>query len=524
MWCNVFIVFLVMKEVSTMVKKEHERTPIFEAVLNYVQEETIPFHVPGHKQGKGLPEYKEFLGKNAFQIDLTCMEDLDNICNPTTAILEAQQLAAETYGSDYAYFLVNGTTGAIQGMIMAVCQPGDKIIIPRNVHKSAINGLILSGATPIYIEPEINENFGMAMGVSPEQIESALSCHPDAKAVFVINPTYYGIASNLKKIVEIAHNYKVPVLVDEAHGAHLKFNKKLPMSAMEAGADLSAVSTHKLAGSMTQSSMLLLKEGLVDHKRVKAVLNLTQTTSPSYILLVSLDFSRKQMAFSGENLVDNTFKIAQWMREKISNISGLELVDENLINNRGCYAIDLTKVTINVKRLGLSGYEVEKILRQKYHIQVELSDLYNVIFLVSIGDDYEVAAKVIAALEEIAIVNANSNAIKYGFNIPFLPEVAVTPQQAFYSETKVVAIEDAVGEISAESIMAYPPGIPIICPGERITRELIDYIKLLKMEHADLQGTEDSQINNIKVLNNRLVLVSNQGALVNQTECNMELR
>ncbi len=506
-----------------MFRKEHEKTPIFNAVLNYVNTNTIPFHVPGHKQGKGLPELQEYLGKNIFNIDLTCMEDLDNICNPSSSILEAQQLAANAYGADHAFFLVNGTTCGIQGMIMAVCQPGDKIIIPRNVHKSAISGLILSGAIPVYLEPEINENFGMAMGITGEQVDLALQHHPDAKAVFLINPTYYGVASNIKQIVEIAHSYKVPVLVDEAHGAHLSFNDTLPLSAMESGADLAAVSTHKLAGSMTQSSMLLLNEGLIDPKRVKAVLNLTQTTSPSYILLVSLDFSRKQMALYGQELVKKTIDLANWMRQEISTIAGIELVDDKLINGRGCFAIDPTKVTINVKRLGLSGYEVEKILRKDYNIQVELSDLYNVIFLVSIGDDYGSGIKVVNALKEIAARKTNNNVIKYGFTIPNLPEVAVTPQQAFYSDTKSIPFKDANGEISAESIMAYPPGIPIICPGERITQDLIDYVELLKMENAELQGTEDPKINYIKVLSNRLVLVPDNKTS-SQTELNCEMR
>jgi arginine/lysine/ornithine decarboxylase len=500
---------------------EQDKTPIFQVVQNYVNNKIIPFHVPGHKQGKGLPELRDFFGENVFNIDLTCMEDLDNICNPTSAIHEAQQLAAKTYGADHAYFLVNGTTCGIQGMIMSVCQPGDKIIIPRNVHKSAISGLILSGAIPVYLEPEINENFGMAMGINPEQVENALRCHPDAKAVFVINPTYYGIASDLRRIVKIAHGFDVPVLVDEAHGAHLAFSDQLPCSAMEAGADLTAVSTHKLTGSMTQSSMLLLKEGLVSQKRIKAVLNLTQTTSPSYILLVSLDFSRKQMALHGKEIVTNSIGLALWMRGEIADIPGLELIDESLVNNSGCYAIDPTKVTVNVKRLGMSGYEVEQVLKHKYKIQVELSDLYNVIFLVSVGDDFEAGSKVVDALKEISSLKSSINVIKYGFSIPALPEVVVTPQQAFYSDTNLVTLEDALGEISAESVMAYPPGIPIICPGERITQDIIDYIKLLKAENADLQGTEDQDINKIKVLNNRLVLVpsiSNTTA-VNELGC-----
>lgn len=481
--------------------QRQQHTPVFNAVKKYYQDGTVSFVVPGHKQGKGLPEFRDYVGDNVLGIDLTCFPDTDNICNPRGVIAEAQALAAEVYGADHAYFLVNGTTAGIQAMIMAVCEPGDKVILPRNAHKSALGGLILSGARPVYIEPEMSQDFGISMGVTPEKIEWALHQHPDAKAVFVINPNYYGTASHLAKIVEIAHSFGVPVIVDEAHGAHLKFNGELPLSAMEAGADLAASSTHKLMGSLTQSSMLLLKEGLVEAKRVKAVLNLTQTTSPSYILLSSLDVARKQMALHGRELVARALKMTQWVRQELQKIPGLRLFGQDLVGTPGCFAFDPTKVTVNVQGLGLSGYEMENILRHEFKLQVELSDLYNVIFLVTIGDTWDSVGYLVDSVRKIASRRKKGNVLKFCPPLPEIPQLVVSPREAFYSSTRVMKLQEAAGEISAESIMAYPPGIPLICPGERITQEIIDYVNILKQERADLQGPEDPQLNYIKVLN-----------------------
>lgn len=489
--------------------QRQQQTPVFDAVKKYYQEGTVSFVVPGHKQGRGIAEFREYVGENVLGIDLTCFPDTDNICNPRGVIAEAQALAAEVYGADHAFFLVNGTTSGIQAMIMAVCEPGDKIILPRNAHKSALGGLILSGACPVYVEPEINQDFGISMGVTPEKIEWALHQHPDAKAVFIINPNYYGTASDLVRIVEIAHSFGVPVIVDEAHGSHFKFNRELPISAMEAGADLAASSTHKLMGSLTQSSMLLLKEGLVDPKRVKAVLNLTQTTSPSYILLSSLDVARKQMALKGEEMVAGVVEMSRWVRQELKKIEGLRLFGEGLVGRPGCYAFDPTKVTVNVQGLGMSGYEMENILRTEFKLQVELSDLYNVIFLITIGDSWESVSYLVDCVREIASRRKAGKVIKFCPPLPEIPQMVVSPREAFYSSTRVLELQKAAGEISAESIMAYPPGIPLICPGEKITQEIIDYVNILKQENADLQGTEDPQINYIKVINlaasNRMV-------------------
>ncbi|MBZ4687542.1 MAG: arginine decarboxylase [Clostridia bacterium] len=489
--------------------RKQQETPIFTAVKNYVNDNTIPFHVPGHKQGRGCEELTQFLGYNTMSIDLTCFPDTDNILNPKGVIKEAQELAAQTFGADKCFFLTNGTTCGIQAMIMSVCKPGDKIIIPRNAHKSTFGGLVLSGALPIYIRPEYSERFGISMGVTPEAIEATLQEHPDTKAVFVINPNYYGTASNLKKIVEICHKREIPVLVDEAHGGHLHLSDKLPPSAMELGADLSASSTHKLLGSLTQSSMLFLREGLIDSQTVKSTLNITQTTSPSYILLSSLDVARKQIALHGREMVAKALYLAELCRKEIARIPGLELFEPEH-PSPGCYSFDITKITVNVQNLGMSGYEVEALLRSKYHIQVELSDLYNVMFLISLADNEETIAYLVKALKDIVSSRNTRNVVKYCPPWPVIPPMSVSPQQARYSTTKTVPLEEAVGEVSAETIMAYPPGIPIVCPGEYITSEIVDYVKILKSENADLQGTEDPEIQRIKVLKSAFTLIEEE--------------
>ena len=489
---------------------DQNKTPLFDALMNYVNEGTIPFHVPGHKQGRGNKVLTSILGSTTMAMDLTCMEDLDNICNPKSVIKEAEKLAADAYKADNAFFLVNGTTSGIQAMIMSVCNPGDKIILPRNAHKSAIGGIIISGAHPIYIEPEIDHFLGIAMGVTPVKVREALELHPDAKAVFVINPTYYGIASNLKEIVNITHSFDVPVLVDEAHGAHLAFHEDLPMSAMEAGADLAASSTHKLVGSLTQSSILLHQGNLINPEYVKSVLNLTQTTSPSYILLASLDIARKEMVLHGKERLLQTIELTRKAKEELGKIPGIYVLDTDILNSDGKYALDPIKLVINVRDLGFSGFEIERILRKKHHIQLELSDLFNIIALVTIGDDENTINTFINAFKEIVSTRPLNKILRYSLDLPDLPEQKVLPQQAFYGETHLVSLAEAEGEISAEMIMAYPPGIPLICPGEKITKEIIEYIQLLHTEEAELQGTQDPKVRNIKVLSHRLVLLKNQ--------------
>lgn len=481
--------------------RRQERTPIFDAVRRYVDDGVLPFHVPGHKQGRGLPAFREYVGERVMAMDLTCVPGLDNICNPTGVIREAEDLAAEALGAERAFFLVNGTTSGIQAMLMAVCSPGDEVILPRNAHKSATGGLILSGARPVYVNPTVDREFGISTGITPEAVGQALSQHPHARAVFVINPNYYGTASNLREIVRVAHSFGVPVCVDEAHGAHFPFHPDLPPSAMEAGADLAASSAHKLLGSLTQSSFLLLQGNLISAERVKAVLNLTQTTSPSYILLCSLDVARQQMALRGREIMESILQLALRARRELAEVEGLRLLDAEVVGRPGCFALDPTKITMNVRKLGISGYQAEKLLRRRFGLQVELSDLYNVLVLVTLGDDEGTVSRLVHSFRSLAGLRPRKNVVRFLPPLPEIPELLLSPREAFYGESRSVPLEEAVGEVSAEAIMAYPPGIPLVCPGEVVTREIVDYVQALKQEEAELNGPEDPCLERLRVVN-----------------------
>lgn len=478
-----------------------ESTPILDALKNYMHENTISFHVPGHKHGAGNPEFTEFIGKNAMNIDLTIMPDLDSIMHPAGVIKDAETLAAEAFGADRAFFLVNGTSSGIQAMIMAACREGDKILLPRNAHKSAISSIILSGAEPVYIRPEISKDYGIAMGITMSETSNVIRKNPGAKALFIINTTYYGVASPLLELAKLAHENNMAVLVDEAHGAHLAFHESLPHSAMEAEADLSASSTHKLAGSLTQSSMLFLKGERFSPEYVKSILNISQTTSPSYILLASLDSARKNMALRGRELVARAVNLAQWARYKINHIRGLRCMGSEVLEFGQGFALDPTKLCINVKELGITGYTAAKILREKYRIQVELSDYYNILAVVSIGDTKSTVSALVKALAAMAGDLGASKKIKPP-HVPELPipELALLPKEAFFSEKRPHDFKESYGRISGEMIMAYPPGIPIICPGEIITRDIINEILMLKEAGGLVQGMQDRQLNYINVI------------------------
>ncbi|MFG6116817.1 aminotransferase class I/II-fold pyridoxal phosphate-dependent enzyme [Halobacillus sp. MO56] len=478
------------------------KTPLFSGLLAHMEKNPIQFHIPGHKKGKGMDEeFRHFIGDNALSIDLINIEPLDDLHHPHGIIKEAQDLAAEAFGADYTFFSVQGTSGAIMTMVMSVCHPGDKIIVPRNVHKSVTTAIIFSGATPVFIHPELDEQLGISHGITPEAVNRALEAHPDAKGVLVINPTYFGIAADLKKIVEVAHNYDVPVLVDEAHGVHIHFHDKLPLSAMQAGADLAATSVHKLGGSMTQSSVLNLKEGLVSHERVQAVLSMLTTTSTSYLLLASLDTARRQLAIKGKDMIDTTIVLAEKTRKAINQLPGLYCVGKEIIGSDATFDYDPTKLIISVKDLGLTGYDVEVWLRQHYNIEVELSDLYNILCLVTPGDTIEETGLLVHALKELAssrpVLEGNE---EIQVKVPEIPLLALSPREAFYSETEVVALDEGIGRISAESLMIYPPGIPIFIPGEIITKENVAYIRENLEAGLPVQGPEDESLETIRVI------------------------
>ena len=387
-------------------------------------------------------------------------------------------------------------------MIMSVVSDGDKIIVPRNVHKSVTSGIILSGAIPIFMQPELDKKLGIAHGVSPKTVEKTLKDNPDAKALLLINPTYYGVATDIKKIAEIVHSYHIPLIVDEAHGPHLAFSRKLPMSALEAGADICSQSTHKIIGSLTQASLIHIKSKFINPNRVQRNLNLLQTTSPSYILMASLDCARRQIALHGENLLNKAIELANYTRNEINKIPGFYCFGKEILGKPGSFAFDPTKITICCRNLGITGFQLDMILYEKYAIQMELSDFYNVLAVGSFGDTKEGMDRLLTALKEISKEYYGVNKPIADFlDIPPIPTKIINPREAFYADKKSVPLSESLGKISGEFLLAYPPGIPLLCPGEIITSHIIDYVKDLKKANLYVQGTEDPNVENIKILN-----------------------
>ena len=472
--------------------------PIYDALKRFHKSRVVPFDVPGHKRGQGNPELRELLGEACVANDVNSMKPLDNLCHPVSVIREAEMLAAEAFQAAHAFFMVGGTTSAVQAMIFSVVKRGDKIILPRNVHRSVINAMILCGAVPVYVNPDMDARLGIPLGMKISQVEAALNRHPDAKAVLVNNPTYYGICSDLRYIVKLAHARGMKVLADEAHGTHFYFQKYLPVSAMEAGADLAAVSMHKSGGSLTQSSFLLAGPG-VSAGYVRQVINLTQTTSGSYLLMTSLDISRRNLAIRGEEEFWKVMKMAQYARDEINSIGGYYAFSKELVNNDSVYDFDVTKLSVYTLDIGLAGIEVYDLLRDEYDIQIEFGDLGNILAYISIGDRIKHIERLVSALAEI---NRRFKRDKTGLLTQeyLSPEVAVSPQEAFYAEKESLPLMEAEGHICSEFVMCYPPGIPILAPGERITRDILDHIRYAKEKGCSMTGTEDPDINYLNVL------------------------
>jgi arginine decarboxylase len=482
---------------------DHNRTPLFDALRAHAERNPVQFHIPGHKKGAGMdPEYREYIGQNILNIDLINIAPLDDLHQPIGVILEAQQLAADAFGADATYFSVQGTSTVIMTMILSACSHGDKIIVPRNVHKSILSAIIFAGARPVFLSPVRDTNLGIDHGVTTRSVRRALERHPDAAAVLIINPTYYGVCTHLKEIVDLVHEYDIPVLVDEAHGALIHFSDELPLSAMQAGADMAATSIHKLGGSMTQSSILNIRNGLVNPHRVQTILSLLMTTSTSYPLLASLDTARRQLAIHGKELAERTLDLAKKARTAINEISGLYCFGEELLGEEATYDYDPTKLTIHVRHLGITGYDAENWLREYYNLEVELSDMYNILCLVTPGDDEESIGILLEALQAMSdAYHADSREIlEMVVKIPEIPHLALTPRDAFYGETELVSFRESAGRIIAEFIYVYPPGIPILLPGEVISQENIDYI----VDHLEVglpvKGPEDRSVTNVKVI------------------------
>lgn len=475
-----------------------QSAPIYEALEKFKKMRVVPFDVPGHKRGRGNPELAALLGEKCVNMDVNSMKPLDNLCHPISVIRDAEILAAEAFGAAHAFLMVGGTTSAVQSMVLSVVKSGEKIILPRNVHRSVMGAIVLCGAVPVYVNPECDPKLGIPLGMSVSAVERAIKANPDAKAILVNNPTYYGICSDLRSIVKIAHEHNKLCLADEAHGTHFYFGENLPVSAMAAGADMAAVSMHKSGGSLTQSSLLLAGPAMSEG-HIRQIINLTQTTSGSYLLLSSLDISRRNLALRGKEAFAGVVSLAEYARSEINDIGGYYAYSKELINGDSIFDFDTTKLSVHTLDIGLAGIEVYDLLRDEYDIQIEFGDLGNILAYISIGDRLRDIERLVGALAEVKRRFGKSKAGLMTQEY-IEPELAVSPQAAFYADKESLPIEETEGRICSEFVMCYPPGIPILAPGERITRRILDYISYAKEKGCSMTGPEDAAIERLNVL------------------------
>ncbi|MBE9139682.1 aminotransferase class I/II-fold pyridoxal phosphate-dependent enzyme [Nodosilinea sp. LEGE 07088] len=490
---------------------DQTQTPIISALQTSSRRPHAAFYAPGHKRGQGASSrLKALLGERALAADLPELPELDNLFAPEGVIREAQELAAAAFGADRTYFLANGSTCGIEAAMLATCGPGDKIIVPRNAHRSVIAGLVLAGAMPIFVTPDYSPELGLVLGVRAETIAAALADYPDSRAVLLVSPTYHGICSDLGAIAALVHAHGIPLLVDEAHGPHFAFHPDLPTPALALGADLVVQSTHKVLGALSQAAMLHTSGSRIDPDRLQAALQLTQSTSPNSLLLASLDAARQQMAIAGKALLTDTLALAQHLRSALATIPNLRVIDQPAA--KACPSVsdlDLTRLTVDVSHLGLTGLAADEILHGELGVTAELPELRHLTFIVSLGNSREDIQRCIAGFEVLAEQAPQQRAVPQAVGDlaqSFLPEEteylipAVSPREAFFATTETVAVSTAVGRISADTISAYPPGIPAVVAGEPITAGAIAHLTQVKQQGGYITGGRDDAPASFRVL------------------------
>jgi len=487
----------------------------------YLREQVYPLHTPGHKGGRGMAEpLRSLIGSAALQLDVSLMNELDDIHAPSGCIKKAQEAAAGLYGSDASLFSVNGTTGAIHAMLLAGLQPGDKVLVPRNAHRSVMGGLILADAIPVYVTPAYIREFGLQGQITPEQVSRAFTEHPDIKMVLLTSPNYFGMTAEVRRIADIVHACNAVLAVDEAHGSHLGFHKELPPSALQCGADMAAQSTHKLLGALTQCSLLQVNGRRIDLQRAKDVMSMLTTTSPNYLLMASLDAARSQLEERGEAMMGDALRAARMLRAELEKVPGLRVIrPEDVAGKFGVAALDETKVAINLKDTGCSGITAADALRRE-KLAVELADTQNVLFLVTYADwapvrwpetvsricrtlhkccpeENPLEARSVNRIREMEQRRAGQERVA-DMEFP-ISTVAASMRRVFYGKKKSVPLVEATGCICAEPVSFYPPGIPVILPGERFTDAVVAWCSLMKKAGLPVSGPADVSLQTVRV-------------------------
>jgi arginine decarboxylase len=497
--------------------------PLVRQLKRFAERPHAAFYTPGHKRGVGAsPMIKQLLGDRLFAADLPELPGLDNLFNPEGVIQDAQQLAAQTFGAEYSWFLANGSTCGIEAAVLATCKPGDRIIVPRNLHQSVVSALILSGAMPVFVSPEADERLGIAHGVSVSTIQDALASYSNVAAILLTYPTYYGVGCDLGAIADLAHQHDIPLLVDEAHGAHFAFHPDLPPSALAQGADLTVQSTHKVLSALTQASMLHIQGDRIRAERLRQALQLVQSSSPSYLLLASLDAARAQMQDHGTDLMAHTLELAKQARHAITSIDGLTVVDLGTIGHSSATAcFDLTRLTIDVSGLGITGFEADEYLHEQLGVTAELPGLHTLTFIISLGNTPDDIDHLVHGLQQVSakylssIHQQDQPSPGLASSLPpsMLPQrhpratrvsvPAISPRDAFFAESTSVAIAQAAGRISAEVICPYPPGIPVVLPGEHITHHAIQTLQAIAAAGGVITGCADESLKTLKVVDSQ---------------------
>jgi arginine/lysine/ornithine decarboxylase len=487
---------------KSLISNRQNKAPLFDVLLSHAKRDVISLHCPGHKNGRSINnKLKDYTGDAVYKFDVTVFNEVDSLHDPIGAIKRAETLMANAYGVQHSFFLVNGTSVGNMAMLLAACEPGDSVIVSRSSHKSIMSGIIISGVWPIWIQPKIDQDLDLIFNTTYEQIKETLNRYPEVKAVFITSPTYNGIVTELKKIINLCHKKGKIVLVDEAHGPHLFFNKQLPESAISAGADLCVQSTHKVLSALSQGSVLHFNSKLIDLNRVKKIVSMLQTTSPNYLILASLDLARRQVFLHGEVTFNRIIKYAEYGRSYINdNFNFMKCITRSEINKLG-FDLDVTKLTVNVTKIGLSGYDIENILSKKYNMQLDYADVFNLVAILGEGSNKDDIDSFIYALQEINN-KYHGKQKNWILKIPSLStEMVMNPREVFLSnKTKKLSLKKAVGHIAAQSLTPYPPGIPILIPGERITKEICDYLIDMSSKNIRFSGQESNNFKTVKVV------------------------
>ncbi len=487
---------------------DQRATPYLDALIAYADRDPGRFHVPGHKGGPGAdPALREAIGEAALRLDIPAgIEGIDVGPDPAeTPFQLAQRLAADAWGARRSWFLVNGGSGGNQAICLALAHRGERVLVQRNVHSSIIDGLILSGLRPRFVAPELDPELGIAHCLTPEALARALDAEPEAVAAMIVSPTYFGAVADVSGLAEVAHARGVPLVADEAWGAHLRFSSALPVSALECGADVVLSSTHKIAGSITQSAILHVGEcdGRIDDRIVDRAVTLVESTSPNALLTASLDATRRQAATRGEELLAETVASLAALRERIRAVPGLDVLDERIVGRAGVHAYDPTRLVVDVRGLGATGHRVARIMREQDDINLELFSENVVVAVFGIGEHAErTGERLVEGLEHAAerIGEEGEEPLPPFAEPPPWGPTELSPREAFLAGQEVVAFAEAEGRIAAESLAAYPPGVPNVLPGERLTRPTLDYVADSVAHGGLVRGASDRTLSTIRVV------------------------